>query len=69
MSIKVNLDPLDSVAAFFYLGRTVVYNKIYWVDLYHNLGKARRRWGVVLGVLEKTRAEERSWEIIYKALM
>ena len=60
MSIKVNLEPLESAATFPYLGFTIGYNNSDWVALYHNLFKARRWWGMVLNVLENIGAKVRS---------
>ena len=52
-----------------YLGRTITYNNINWSALYHNLEKARRRWGMVLRVLEKTGEAVIDREIMYKAVV
>ena len=60
MYIKVNLDPLDSVASFNYLGRTIAYNNSKWVTLCQNLGKARR---------DNMGAIERDGLILYKAVV
>ena len=51
--IKVKIYPLESAASLNYLGRTIAYNNRYWEALYQNLGKTRRRWGMVSKVLEK----------------
>ena len=66
VSIKLNLNPLESAAAFTYLGRTIAYNNSKWASLYHNMGKARRRWGMVLKLLQKTGATLRSRSMMYK---
>ena len=52
--ISVKSDPLDPVAYFLHLGRTVAYNNIDWSDLYHILGKVWWQW-VMMGkvVLKK----------------
>ena len=52
-----------------YLGRTITYKNINWSALYHNLEKARRRWGMVLRVLEKTGEAVIDREIMYKAVV
>ena len=51
------------------MGRTIAYSNSNLVDLYHNLWKARRRWGMVLKVLEKTGATVIAREIMYKAVV
>ena len=53
MLIRMNAEPLDPSVAFPYLGRTVAYNNRDWVDLYQNLKKTRRRFGVVAKVVKK----------------
>ena len=60
MPIKVNLDPLESAEKLPYLGRTITYNNSKWEDLYNNLRKAQRRWGMVLRVLVKAGATVRA---------
>ena len=69
MSIKVNLYPLKTVAAFTYLVCIIVYSNSYWATMYHNLGKARRRQGMVLKVLEKAGATVRTRVMMYKAVV
>ena len=54
VSKKVNLGPLEPLAAFAYLERTITYNNRYWVVLYQNLVKVRRWWVVVYRVMHKT---------------
>ena len=50
----MNLEPLEPITAFSYMGYTVAYKNSYWTDLYQNLQKARRRWVVVGKVVVKT---------------
>ena len=69
MSIGVNSEPLEPATAFPYLGRTVAYNNSNWAALYHNLWKARRRWGVVGKVVTKTGATVRAQGILYKSII
>ena len=51
ISISVNSEPLDLVADFTYLGRTVIYNNSGWEALCQNLRKARRQWVMVRKVV------------------
>ena len=53
LNIKVNLDPLESVFTFPYLGCTIAYDNRNCDSLYQNLRKEKRCWVVVLGVLVK----------------
>ena len=69
VTIKVNLDPLESVSTLSYLGRTVAFNNSDWAALYQNLRKAQRRWGMVLGVLVKTGATVWARAMFYKAVV
>ena len=68
MSIQINLYPLETMAAFPYLGRTVSFNNRDWAVLYVNLRKAQQWWGVGVKVLIKTRATVQAWEMIYKVV-
>ena len=47
MEIRVNLNPLEEKNALPYLGRMVTYNNSDWADLYSNLRKDQRIWGMV----------------------
>ena len=47
VTIKVNMDPLESLYMLPYLGHTIVCNISDWVALYKNLRKSQRHWGVV----------------------
>ena len=69
VSIKFNLNPLESDAAFNHLGCTIAYNNSNLVALYQNLGKTMRRWGMVLKVLEKTGSAVRARETMYKSVV
>ena len=46
------MKPLDTMSALLYLGRMVAFNNSDWADLYGNLSKAQRRWGMVEMVLK-----------------
>ena len=69
MSIKVNLDPLESAATFTYLVCTITYNNSDWAALYHSLGEARRRWGMMSRVLDKSGVTVRDRLIMYKYMV
>ena len=69
MSIKDNLEPLDSAATFPYLGCTIVYNNSDWAALYHNVRKYQRRWGMVSSVMVKAVAAVQSQEMMYTAVV
>ena len=66
MAIRVNLDPLEATTAFPYLSCMVNLNNSDWVDLYRNLRKSQRRWGVVAKVVGNTGASVKSWVIMYR---
>ena len=40
-----------------------------WAALYYNPGKARRRWGMVSKVMEKTGAMVSSGTLVYKVVV
>ena len=40
-----------------------------WADLYQNLKKTHRSWGMVLGVLVKAGATVRAREMFYKSVV
>ena len=50
------------------MGRTISYNNSDWVAVYLNLSKARRRWGIIARVLERTGATVRAWGEMYKVV-
>ena len=68
MSINSNLDPLESAATFPYLGHTIAYNNINWVDLYQNLRKVQQRWGMVSKVLLNAGGKVQAHEMMYKSV-
>ena len=68
MSIKTNLDPLETADSFTYLVHTSAYKNSVWEALHQKLGMARRRWGMALRVTEKTGITVRDGEILYKAV-
>ena len=53
MIIRANLDPLESVSTFSYLGCTTAFNNSYWSVLYQNMGKSQSNWVMVSWVLVK----------------
>ena len=53
VSITVNTAPLELDMDFLYLGFTVACNNSDWVDLYHNIRKARQQWWMVGKVVKK----------------
>ena len=58
------------ISDFFpYLGRTIAYNNSNWEAVYQNLWKARRLWGMLARLIEKTRATVQSMGVVYKALV
>ena len=67
--ISVKSDPLDTVAAFKYLGCMVAYNNSDWEALYQNLPKARIWWTMVGKVVLKTGAMMRAQGILYEELI
>ena len=54
--------------AFPYLGQIISYNNSDWLEVYHNLSKLQRRWGVISRVMAKTVATLQSWGVVYKAV-
>ena len=56
MAIRFNLNTLDTINAFTYLGMMVTYNTSDWEALYRNLRKYKRRWEMAAKVLGKTGA-------------
>ena len=68
MAIKVNLNPLGATTGFPYLGRTITYNKIDWAEIYSNLRKSQRIWGMVEKVLGKKGELIKACEMMYKAV-
>ena len=69
VSISVDSEPLEPVAEFPYLGRTVAYINSNWAALYQNLRKARRRWEMVRKLESKTGAVVQAWGKLYKAFV
>ena len=54
--ISTNAESLEPAATYPYLGRIVDYTNSNWEDLYHNLRKAQRRWGMAAKMATKTGA-------------
>ena len=54
--------------AFPYLGRTILYNNIYWAAMNHNLRNNQRLWGVISKFLKKTGAAVRTRGMLYKSV-
>ena len=69
VSISINAESLETAVAFPYLLQTVGYNNSDRADLYQNIRKARRRWGVVAKVVTKTGAMVQVWALFYKAFV
>ena len=54
--------------AFPYLGRMIAYNNSDWAEVYLNLRKSWRRWGMVARVIKRTGAIVRARRSVYKAV-
>ena len=57
------------MASFPYLGCTVVFYNIDWLDLYGNIMKSQRQLGVVVKLITNTEATVRVWAMMYKAVV
>ena len=68
VSFQINANTLLPSEAFTYLGQTITYKKRDWAAVYLNQQKARRRWGMISRVLERTGATVRAQGEIYKAV-
>ena len=68
MTIRVNLEPLESTADLPYLGFTVTFKSSNWAALKRNIRKAQRRWGMVAKLTTKTGAMVRAHAMMYKAV-
>ena len=62
------MNPLEATTAFPYLGHTIMYNNNDWAEIYRNLCKYQRIWGVVSKVLLNMGAPIKACEMIYKAV-
>ena len=69
VTIKVNINPLDAATELPYLGKTITYHNSDWVELYRNLGKSQRRWGMVEKVLGKTGSPIKVQAMMYNKLV
>ena len=69
VAIGVNADPLNLIAPFPYLGRTVTYNNSNWEALYQNLQKALRRWVMVGKIVTKTESAVQSQGMMYQSVV
>ena len=65
---QINTEALPLSEDFPYLGRKISYNNIDWMEVYQNLRKAWRRWGMIDKVLVKTGATVQARGVVYKAL-
>ena len=65
VGIKVRINPLEAATEFPYLGRTITYNTSYWTELYSNLRKSQRRWGMVAKVMGNTGAPIKAQAMMY----
>ena len=61
----INTETLSLLEEFPYLGHTIAYNTSNWAELYLNLCKARRRWGMIVRVIERTGAIVRDQGEVY----
>ena len=68
-TFHINAETLPSSEDFPYLGRKIAYNNSNWAAVYQNLRKARRRWGMVERVMERTGAPVQTWGYMYKAVV
>ena len=70
--IYIILVPDDTVhkgtKAFPYLGRTITFNNNNWEEVYLNLHKYRRRWGVIARVMYRKGATVRARVAMYKSV-
>ena len=62
------MNPLEANTSFLYLDRTITYNNIYWSELYRNLQKYQRIWGMVDKFLGEAGAPIKSCAMVYKAV-
>ena len=69
VSIRVNLEPLETRYALPYLKPTIYFNNSNWETLYGNLRKAQWRWGMMVKFLVKMGEMVPSRAIMYKALV
>ena len=67
--VGVNLEPLDPVVVFPYLGHMFSYNNRDWATLHHNLHKARRQWEMVEKVVPKTGEMVWASVMLYKSVV
>ena len=65
---QINAYTLPPSEAFPYLGRTIAYNNINWSAVYLNLRKSKRRWVMIVRVLERTGATVRDRQEMYKVV-
>ena len=69
MSIRVNLDPLETTSDLPYLSRRVNINNSDLVALYKNTRKVHRWRGMEANVLTKTGETVQAWAMMYKAMV
>ena len=67
--IKVNLNPLEATTELPYLGSTITYNNIDWAELYRNLHKSQRRWGMAAKAMGNTGEPIKAREMMYKVVV
>ena len=65
----MNAETLDPSVAFTYLVRKVVYNNKDWADLYQNLWKVWRGWGMVGKLVTKAGKMVLERGMVYKAIL
>ena len=62
----INAEALPLLEAFSYLGSKIVYNNSNWAAVYQNVRKSRRRWGMIVRVLENMGETVWSQGVMYK---
>ena len=60
---------LEKVLKFCYLGRPIAANNSDWPALYHNLQKAKAKWGMIARPLVKTGVRMRTVGLFYMAIV
>ena len=68
VSFQINAKTLPTSEAFPYSGRTIAYNNSNWSEVYLNLRKSRRGWGMIERVLKSTGSTVQSQGAMYKAV-
>ena len=73
VAIKANIKPLEAATELTYLVRTITYNNIDWTEIYRNLRKSQRIWGMMEKVLRKmgelTKDQEMTYKMVVQAVL